>query len=69
MSYSFASDACQCLVLFTLLLLWSALFQIDTACVEGTADCDEGTLIVDVVEATKLPPVRVSLNPNGTFRG
>ena len=31
----------------------------DTACVVGTTDCDEGTLIVDVVEVPKRPPVSV----------
>ncbi|KAL9187030.1 hypothetical protein ACHAXT_010750 [Thalassiosira profunda] len=30
-----------------------------TACAEGTTDCDEGTLVVDVIEVPKQPPLAV----------
>ena len=31
----------------------------DTACAEGTDDCDSGTLIVDVIEKPDRPPLAV----------
>ena len=37
----------------------SYLWYTDTACVEGTTDCDDGSVIVDVIEAPKQPPLAV----------
>ena len=54
-----------CLLAFDLRIisLLASSDLVDTACAEGTTDCDEGTLIVDVIEVPKQPPVSIERTP------
>ena len=40
-------------------IFFITMSQTDTACVDGTTDCDEGSIIVDVIEVPKEPPLAV----------